>query len=146
VPAKPLDPVAVICHRPEPARPPRSEVRRQQKAERERIGRLNGLDSLLRETFPESFGAIVPLATGIRTTIVELVAGEYSKDEVDRLLRYRTRSEQYLRALALGERRRNLDGTADKAPTLAQSKLAAKQLKLKAAARSIRKGMTAAPP
>jgi hypothetical protein len=50
-----------------------------------------------------------------------------------------------LRALALGERRRNLDGTLGEAPTMAQSKLAAKQLKLKAE-RSIRKGMTAAPP
>jgi len=135
---------AVVAQdRAEVARPSRAELRRRQEAERTSIGRLNKLGRLLQEIAPEAFGSPIPLAVGIKNGIVELLEGEFTADEVDRFLRYYTRSEQYLRALALGQMRVYLDGRIASTPTAAQRRLAGKQLRLKATARAPRKGTAA---
>jgi hypothetical protein len=126
-------PVAAAArHRPEAARPPQSDVRRQQQEETRRTHiRLNALGARLRGLAPEVFNGRQPLACRIKGEIVAALGDEYGEAEIDRYLGYYTRSDDYLRAIAAGAMRVHADARIASAPTARQRKFAARLLQRK---------------
>jgi hypothetical protein len=69
-----------------------------------------------------------PLAVGIRSQIVELVGGQYEEWLIAKLCRWWTGRPDYLRAVAEGGRRINLDGSQAGEVTASQRAYAAQKL------------------
>jgi len=69
-----------------------------------------------RVRWPAVFTTPVPLAIGITRAIKAELGGGYSR-HVSRTLHHWTRRSAYLRAVARGDMRRNLDGSAAGIPT-----------------------------
>jgi hypothetical protein len=77
-----------------------------------RRGRVNTLSERLFEAFPEAFKyPPVPLAIGIGPRLCELLGPEFKPAEIRVFLHAWTSGARYLKAVARGNMRRNLDGS-----------------------------------
>ena len=97
---------------------------------KDRRAAAHKLLSLLRERFPAAFRVPrPPLAIGIHRQILEVAGPEIDRHELGRFLKWWCSRHDYLNALAHGEARVNLDGSAAGAPTEEQQLQAARRLK-----------------
>jgi sRNA-binding protein len=77
-----------------------------------RRARVNTLSERLFAAFPEAFKyPPVPLAIGIGPRLCELLSPEFKPAEIRVFLHAWTSGPRYLKAVARGEMRRNLDGS-----------------------------------
>ena len=82
-----------------------------------RRSRVNALSERLFETFPEAFRyPPVPLAIGIGPRLCELLSPEFKRADIRVFLHAWTSGPRYLKAVARGEMRRNLDGSPARVP------------------------------
>jgi sRNA-binding protein len=86
--------------------------------------------NLLRQVFPDAFPVPpVPLAVGIRRQIAEVACDEtFRWEDVAAVIRFWTRRQDYIAAIARGESRRNLDGSIASEPKEPHRQFAIKQL------------------
>jgi hypothetical protein len=126
-PRRPSPPPPAAPAKPNATQPP--PLSAEAKAEAKiaaRTARNGEIYALLSTVFPEVFRRPpVPLAIGIHKPLTELVAGEIETFDLRCFLAYWTRQPAYLSAIAQGEPRRNLDGSAADMPTATQQKDAA---------------------
>ena len=142
-PAKKPDPPAAKPAAPKAAKPaklvptpeqkkPAQVIAEQEAARLARATAIRELTEYLMETYPATFprppAAPVPLAIGIHRVILEAVQGRSSYNTLKVFLKRWTDKVWYLKALAAGEPRRNLDGTLSGDPSEAERQVAAKAL------------------
>jgi len=84
------------------------------------IRRRERIEAILAEwqaRWPAVFTKSVPLAIGISRCIKEQLSGQFPKRDIGITLHYWTNRNSYLRAVARGVPRRNLDGSEAGVPT-----------------------------
>ncbi len=95
--------------------------------------------AMLRTRWPRLFTTPVPLAVGVTRAIrAELGEGLVPVAGLSRALHYWTNASDYLAAIAMGEVRRNLDGTEAGAPDEAQRRFASESMERRAAQQATR--------
>ncbi len=95
--------------------------------------------AMLRTRWPGLFTTPVPLAVGVTRAIrAELGEGLVPVAGLSRALHYWTNASDYLAAIAVGEVRRNLDGTEAGAPDEAQRRFASESMERRAAQQATR--------